>query len=649
VEEFKIQSFGLGKPVEETSSEVLGGKGAGLVWMDQQGVSVPPGFILPTSLWAEYNKKPKTTMKLVEKEIQPWLEALRQHFGYMPLLSVRSGSRVSCPGMMDTLLNVGIDTNTSKLWKDKLGEECYTNSRHRLVTMYGSVVNGLDRKALESLPMEEAFAFHQQSTGSPFPMAKAQVVNSIEAVFKSWNNERAVFYRKMNNIPDEWGTACVVQAMVFGNLNDQSGTGVLFTRDPDTGDGKILGEFMVNAQGEDVVAGIKTPMKLAAMSDWNDALYLELQATVLKLETLKKDVQDIEFTIQDGKLFILQTRNAKRSSRAALKIALDLLEDGIITPDVAIKRVSARDVDLAQRPVVDPQFKAPAYMTGIPACSGVAKGRMVFSSEAAISCKHPCILVTDETTPDDIAGMDAAVAVVTMTGGATSHAAVVARSMNKPCIVGVGAPLQVFKDLSMTPGISLTIDGMSGQIWTEDVPVVGCDLELLRRFWRLLEQVKGFSPVINKPPITPMDSAWLVVGETQLDPVALAKMVKDTASKVKTLYVDLASLTEDQTALITQLGGVDQQAVTTALYGLGLSNVKYYGLSSPVLPGIGSTTNLEALVMAQGVAVVDGAGTTPAMDKVLEWKKQEGIELLVLGAIKSGCRAFLSYEQAMAG
>lgn len=243
---FQIYPFGIKDmtPPEipmEGPQHLLGGKGAGLHWMASVGVQVPPGFVIPTTAWAEYKKKPATMLKLIKKEVQPYVDGLKNQFGYMPLLSVRSGARVSCPGMMDTILNVGIDTKTLQFWSKRLGEKCFENSLHRLIIMYGSVVKGIDRKSLEDGDTDSAIAVYNREAGEDFPDFEGQLIGAIEAVFKSWDNERAKVYRKMNGIPDEWGTAVTVQSMVFGNLNDKSGTGVLFTRNPDTGENKVTG------------------------------------------------------------------------------------------------------------------------------------------------------------------------------------------------------------------------------------------------------------------------------------------------------------------------------------------------------------------------------------------------------------------------
>jgi pyruvate,orthophosphate dikinase len=265
---------------------------------------------------------------------------------------------------------VGLDASNAKGWVARVGKDCVGDSRRRLIEMYGSVVKGISRELFKDTTPSEALAVYSKETGEPFPTPEVQLLTSIEAVFKSWNNERAKTYRQMYGIPDDWGTAVTVQAMVFGNMNEQSATGVLFTRDPDTGEAKVVGEWLEKAQGEDVVAGIRTPKKLAEMLGWDDFLYEDLLNIVKKLEVSKKDVQDVEFTVQDGKLFILQTRSAKRSARAAVRIAVELVSEGSITTEQAFKMVPLKDFLRAQAPVLDPTFNAPPAFTGISACAG---------------------------------------------------------------------------------------------------------------------------------------------------------------------------------------------------------------------------------------------------------------------------------------
>ena len=476
----------------------LGGKGAGLVWMKDKGITVPPFMILPTSVWGQYEKDPKGTMAKIEAQMPLVFKYFTNIFGYMPLLSVRSGAPVSCPGMMDTILNVGIDPLTREFWKDKLGDQCLEDSLKRLVVMYGSVVKGVDRAVLEDGDASEALSRYSREVKEEFPKAVDQVLGAIEAVFKSWDNGRAVVYRGLHGIPRHIGTAVTLQAMVFGNLNKQSGSGTLFTRNPDTGENEVVGEFLPQGQGEDLVAGIKAAPDLKSMLQSHPKVAQEVLNLAETIESLKGDVQDVEFTVQDGVLYLLQTRTAMRSAKAAVKIALDMLDSKQIDFSEARKRVTARTLDLADLPVVSPDFKVPAIFKGISGCSGIATGRPVFTSAEAVEARangEKVILITKETTPEDIAGMVAAEGVLTMEGGSTSHAAVVARGMNKVCVVGLKKPLTKFKLKSVKV---VSLNGSTGEVWLQDVPVVGGLNPDVEEFLKLL--VGQGSVIVTKPP-----------------------------------------------------------------------------------------------------------------------------------------------------
>lgn len=648
-------TFGLkDSPDVEPDAGFLGGKGAGLVWMSKHGIPVPPGFIIPTDVWTKYDQNPVATMEAIAKQIPDYMQELREHFGYMPLVSVRSGARVSCPGMMDTILNVGLDAESQALWMEKLGAVCYGNSLHRLITMYGSVVKGIPREELEQ-NLSKAIHVYEKTTGKSFPNAEMQLLGAIEAIFKSWDNERANIYRQMNQIPREWGTAVTVQAMVMGNLNDQSGTGVLFTRNPDTGEKVITGEFLQNAQGEDIVAGIRTPMMLWKMNDIPSLqpAFLALTDTVLKLETLKKDVQDVEFTVQDGKLYLLQTRNAKRSAIAAIKIALDMKAEGLIDGPTAVKRVTAKQFDLAQQPMIDPKTKKKPSFTGIGACSGAVSGKPVFSSDEAIKSKEPCILITQETTPDDIGGMYAARGVITMVGGLTSHAAVVARSMDRACICGVGADLDAFKAASI-----VTLDGATGRIWLEAVPIIdGGSSLLIESYKQMVADVHGIVPVLFDVPKVTYQEAVLYVGDHRIHPEACAAWILKVAEKVQHLYVDF-SVTPAEEKFFSLFEELDLESRVLA----ALEIIQYKGQFSDLLdrltmitqketpfPKVASKLTLEDLILAEGAAFYDPGFNLdhPAVKKVLEWKKAEGFSFVSLGMKLPGMKSMLSVEQAL--
>lgn len=477
---------------DASMKNLLGGKGANLAEMAKLGIPVPPGFTIPTSMCLKYlevKQDPAKLAKFMEalsKTLVRGMQFIMADKGSEFLMSVRSGARVSMPGMMDTILNVGLDDSVKGYWEKALGEECYTNSLHRLITMYGDVVHGIPRKELESVEVGEALMIFEQKVGTPFPMAGDQLLGAVIAVFESWNNPRAIEYRKIHGIPNDWGTAVTVQSMVFGNLGEDSCTGVLFTRDPSTGENKFTGEYLVNAQGEDVVAGIRTPEDVMGMVEWNPAAFTELSDTLRLLEEHYKDMQDVEFTVEGGKLYLLQTRNGKRAAKAAFKIARDMVSEGLITMEEAGKRVTPTQLKAAMSDTINPAFDTPPHLIGIAAGGSVVSGVAVFSAEDAVNCKEPCILITKETNPDDIAGMNAAVGILTATGGLTSHAAVVARGMNKACVVGATAlsinphgekMAGILSDApphkTFVAGDKITIDGSTGRVWVgTDVPVI---------------------------------------------------------------------------------------------------------------------------------------------------------------------------------
>jgi phosphoenolpyruvate synthase/pyruvate phosphate dikinase len=653
----KVYSFGLGIPSEEMSPEVLGGKGAGLVWMDSNGVKVPPGFIIPCDASVAWNNAESVNaytpgaksamLKAISDGIDPWLTKLKGKFGYMPLVSVRSGARVSMPGMMDTILNVGLDETNAQEWVDRLGKNCVTDSRKRLVEMFGSVVKGIDRQKFHNATAKEARDIYCNLTGEHFfPQAKEQLLQSIAAVFESWNNERAKIYRKMNNIPDTWGTAVVVQAMVFGNLNEKSCTGVLFTRDCNSGENQISGEFLINAQGEDVVAGIRTPDPLIKMSAWNPTVCDELIETSDKLEQIKKDVQDIEFTVQDGELFILQTRNAKRSSRAAVRIAVEMQDEGIVSTETALKRVRHRDYIKAQASIIDPKFATAPLSKGLPACAGIATGKIVMSSAAAIASKVPCILFTKETTPDDIGGMAAAKGVLTIHGGATSHAAVVARSMNKACIVGIGSEAA----LLFSEGDEITLDGASGRIWKGKVPVIsGKDDPYVKKLETLIAASAKCGLIDDK------DADVLDLSGMLNSPATAVLRVVGALAKRETVIVDVSpdrnTANEAFNDMFGKKVGVEQEIalVNSIIAKVGakkvwfLTNAPKADLSDGVQL-IARVNEPEDLVMAAGDFVLD-VKPEPWVTKLVSWKKQlENCKPISLGMLIDG-NGYLSRAQ----
>lgn len=579
----EIVEFGTGPKPELQSKELLGGKGANLVEMANMGFQVPPGFVIPCAASIKYTKSNSSLsqslmLTALWAEVETGMATLRDHFGYTPLVSVRSGARVSMPGMMDTILNVGLTSDTLPLWSEMLGERAAKDSYRRLLQMYGSVVFEIDMAkfdhALEVVKKAanvevdsdldandlnwviEKYLEVFLDAGYTMPDTIAdQVHGAIKAVFRSWDNPRAVEYRKIHGIPDNWGTAVTVQSMVFGNLNDNSATGVLFTRCPSTGHEDIVGEFLVNAQGEDVVAGIRTPEPLAKMHEWNPELATSLFEKVRELEAHYRDMQDVEFTIQDGKLYILQTRSGKRSPHSAFKVAVDLVEEGLISPAEAVGRVTQKQLLAMTQDTIDPSFDTPPTLTGIAAGGGLVTGVAVFSSEAAINCKVPCILVRKETDPDDIGGMNASVGILTATGGLTSHAAVVARGMNKTCVVGctnmdwqenppkatIGTGIDAFQ---FTEGCKITMDGATGKVWAVvDVPVIagGKSHYVLRLLSWALESM----PERVTLPATGFAEWHKVLAETTaksvyVDTALLEPAVINSSTEVESAYTGMA-------------------------------------------------------------------------------------------------------------
>lgn len=470
-----INVFGFGKTALEPSDELLGGKGAKLAEMSALGLPVPPGVTITTEQCKSYFNIPSEDRvgfisSLVDDVITAYGH-IADEYGYFPLVSVRSGARVSMPGMMDTVLNVGINIQNLSHWEERLGEETAHDCFRRFITMYSDVVLGIPHEVFEDCGdnVEMHLQRFTDLTDEAFPVSfHDQLAACIEAVFNSWFSDRAIAYRAMNNIPEDWGTAVNVQTMVFGNAGNDSCSGVLFTRDFNTGEPEMIIDWLPNAQGEDVVAGTHNPLNKIAMMEWNQAAHDELHGYASQLEEHYNDMQDIEFTVEKGKLYILQTRNGKRAALAKFRIAYDLAKWGKITQEEALNRVSGRDYIALTSTQVDPSYKVPADVTGTPAAGSLVTGVAVLNASDAIKCKEPCILVADETTPDDFSGMQAAVGILTRNGGITSHAAVVARGMNKTCVVG--AENLKFAGIA---GKQITINGKTGDVWVDkDVPVV---------------------------------------------------------------------------------------------------------------------------------------------------------------------------------
>lgn len=498
-----------------TMRELLGGKGANLAEMCSLGLPVPGGFTITTDVCVGYYANDKQLPANLETQVKEALAQVEQNVGTIfgdaenpLLLSVRSGARASMPGMMDTVLNLGLNDTTAEALAKKTGNERFAyDSYRRFIQMYSDVVLELDHYLFEEMidqkkmdrtitldteltaeDLKELVAEYkakvQEELGRPFPEdVHEQLWGAIKAVFNSWMSARAITYRKLNDIPESWGTAVTVQAMVFGNMGDDCATGVAFTRNPSTGERKYYGEFLVNAQGEDVVAGIRTPEPLDEMQSLMPEVYKQLTDVFDKLEAHYRDMQDIEFTIQAGKLWMLQTRSGKRTAAASIKIAVDMVEEKLITKNEAINRIDPLALDQLLHPTLDPDADKTVAARGLPASPGAASGKVVFTAEdaeaMALEHKEKVVLVRIETSPEDIHGMHAAQGILTARGGMTSHAAVVARGMGKPCVSGAGEIRIDYKAKQMQmnghtvkEGDILTINGSTGEVIIGEVPTV---------------------------------------------------------------------------------------------------------------------------------------------------------------------------------
>jgi pyruvate, orthophosphate dikinase len=494
--------------------ELLGGKGVGLAEMTQLGVPVPAGFTITTDACRAYMANGQRLPEGLPAEIERHLDALEQKTGKRfgdakdPLLvSVRSGAAVSMPGMMDTILNLGLNDEAVEGLAGSTGNPRFAyDSYRRLIQMYGEVVEGIDanrfEQALGELKKERGvqqdvelvagdleelvgtfIGIYEDETGSPFPQdAREQLSRSVRAVFESWNTPRAQVYRRAHRIPEDLGTAVNVVQMVFGNKGSGSGTGVAFTRDPSTGEQGLYGEFLADAQGEDVVAGIRTPEPLEAMRGRLPEAFEQLTDTMRRLEEHYKDVQDIEFTVEEGRLYLLQTRSAKRTAAAALKAAVSMVDEGLIGRDEAVVRIDPSQLDQLLHPMIDPNAKLEVAARGLNASPGAASGKVVLDADTAEErgrAGESVILVRWETTPDDIHGLIQAAGILTAHGGMTSHAAVVARGMGKPCVAGC-EELTIDQDAhtitiagqKLAEGDTITIDGGSGSVIVGQVDLV---------------------------------------------------------------------------------------------------------------------------------------------------------------------------------
>ncbi len=508
-----VYLFGGGRAEGDASMrELLGGKGANLHEMTRIGLPVPPGFTITTEACLFYlsrGRLPEELKNQIVEGVRRVEELTGKGFGSTrnPLLfSVRSGARVSMPGMMDTILNVGLNSDTVEALAHATGSARFAyDSYRRLIQMFGDVVLGIPHSEFERelasvkersgvrydvelgekelRELIDRYLDIYRRHGRSFPEdVWEQLFMAVEAVFSSWNNERAKIYRRIHNIPDDWGTACNVQTMVFGNMGNDSGTGVCFTRNPATGERGLFGEFLLNAQGEDVVAGIRTPEPIERLGELMPEVYQQLQSCAAILERHYRDMQDIEFTIERGSLYILQARSGKRTVEAAIRIAVDMAEEGIIDRATALLRVDASRLDQILHPRVNPDVPKRLFAKGLPASPGGATGRIALSSERAKEMAdrgEKVILVRPETSPEDVGGMSVAEGVVTAVGGVTSHAAVVARGMGKPCVVGCSgividedAGLVKAGDTELREGDWITIDGTLGEVYVGQVELI---------------------------------------------------------------------------------------------------------------------------------------------------------------------------------
>ncbi|PKM63313.1 MAG: pyruvate, phosphate dikinase [Firmicutes bacterium HGW-Firmicutes-21] len=493
----------------------LGGKGANLAEMTLLGMPVPQGFTITTEACNKYYEDGEVISEDLEKEIHLYISKMEEinnkKFGDInnPLLvSVRSGARASMPGMMDTILNLGLNDEVVAGLAKLTGNDRFAyDSYRRFIQMFSDVVMGVEKKNFEVIIdklkeekgvkldldldaedmkrlVKEFKAYYKSKKGTDFPTdPKSQLIEAVKAVFRSWNNERAIVYRRMNDIPVSWGTAVNIQAMVFGNMGKTSGTGVAFTRDPSTGEKKLYGEYLMDAQGEDVVAGIRTPLPISSLKDVMPEVYEQFVEIADKLERHYRDMQDMEFTIENGKLFMLQTRNGKRTAAAALKIAVDLVNEKMLTIDEAILKVDPKQLDA----LLHPQFvaseinKATIAGTGLAASPGAACGKVYFSAEKAkehgTEKKEKVVLVRLETSPEDIEGMYASEGILTVRGGKTSHAAVVARGMGRCCVVGCGDIVMreeekycIIGGNCVREGDYISLDGSTGNVYIGQIP-----------------------------------------------------------------------------------------------------------------------------------------------------------------------------------
>ena len=666
------EAFGLGK-------ELLGGKGAGLAEMTHIGVPIPQGFTVTTEACTLYYDSGKQLPDYLVEEIYNAIAAVEKETGKNfggntnPLLvSVRSGARVSMPGMMDTILNLGLnDTTVEVLAKETNNERFAYDSYRRFILMFTNIAKGHPRtdmdKMLEDLKEANGYkldtevtaeqlkelvakykAYYKQVFGEEFPSdPKVQLIEAVTAVFRSWDNPRANVYRMMNGIPYSWGTAVNVQSMAFGNKGETSGTGVAFSRDPATGENKISAEYLPNAQGEDVVAGIRTPLHIDELNARMPDVYRQFVETIKLMENHYRDMQDMEFTVEDGKLYFLQTRNGKRTPAAALKIACDLVDEGLITEDEAVCRIDALSFDKLLLPnfVKSELDKATPIASGLPAGPGAGTGKLAFSAEDA-EARHQAgekvVLVRAETSPEDLIGMVASEAILTMRGGMTSHAAVVARGMGKCCVTGCSAALidEEAKTLTIdgvvyTENDTISIDGSTGKVYVGEIKKELPDLSA-GYFGRLMSWVdRARTLKVRTNADTPRDAKQ--AKEFGAEGIGLCRTEhmffdKDRIFSMRKMI--LADNVEDRKAALAELEPMQQKDFEGLYEIMGEMNVNVRLLDPPLhefLPQ--EEDKIEELAVATGKTV---AQVKARIEELHEFNPMMG---------HRGCRLAVSYPE----
>ena len=666
------EAFGLGK-------ELLGGKGAGLAEMTHIGVPIPQGFTVTTEACTLYYDSGKQLPDYLVEEIYNAIAAVEKETGKNfggntnPLLvSVRSGARVSMPGMMDTILNLGLnDTTVEVLAKETNNERFAYDSYRRFILMFTNIAKGHPRtdmdKMLEDLKEANGYkldtevtaeqlkelvakykAYYKQVFGEEFPSdPKVQLIEAVTAVFRSWDNPRANVYRMMNGIPYSWGTAVNVQSMAFGNKGETSGTGVAFSRDPATGENKISAEYLPNAQGEDVVAGIRTPLHIDELKRRMPDVYRQFVETIKLMENHYRDMQDMEFTVEDGKLYFLQTRNGKRTPAAALKIACDLVDEGLITEDEAVCRIDALSFDKLLLPnfVKSELDKATPIASGLPAGPGAGTGKLAFTAEDA-EARHEAgekvVLVRAETSPEDLIGMVASEAILTMRGGMTSHAAVVARGMGKCCVTGCSAALidEEAKTLTIdgvvyTENDTISIDGSTGKVYVGEIKKELPDLST-GYFGRLMSWVdRARTLKVRTNADTPRDAKQ--AKEFGAEGIGLCRTEhmffdKDRIFSMRKMI--LADNVEDRKAALAELEPMQQKDFEGLYEIMGEMNVNVRLLDPPLhefLPQ--EEDKIEELAVATGKTV---AQVKARINELHEFNPMMG---------HRGCRLAVSYPE----